>query len=276
MIAQASRTPHVGELLRAWRQRRHLSQFQLAMGSAVSPRHLSFIETGRARPSREMILHLAERLDVPLRDRNALLLAAGFAPIYGERPLDSEEMAPVRAALDRFLEAHAPYPAVVVDRRWNLVASNEPVNVLIADVDPELLAPPVNVLRVTLHPRGMAPQIANFAEWSAHLLERLRRQAEASGDDELRALYDELAGYPGVAVEAPPAELSGADILLPLRIRVRGEELAFFSTVTTFGTPTDVTLAELVIEAFYPADEATASVLLAAGPSGDQPGAVSA
>src|SRR5688572_21153756 len=172
-----------GRLLREWRRRRNLSQLALASGSAVSTRHLSFIETGRARPSREMVLHLAERLDVPLRERNRLLLAAGYAPVFRERLLEDEEMAPVRDALERFLAAHEPYPALVVDRHWNLVMANRAVELLTGDVAPELLDPPANALRATLHPRGMAPRILNFSEWSGHLLHRLRRQMEVTGDE---------------------------------------------------------------------------------------------
>lgn len=255
-----------GHLLREWRRRRNLSQLALASGSAVSTRHLSFIETGRARPSREMVLHLAERLDVPLRERNRLLLAAGFAPVFPERPLAADELAPVREALERFLAAHAPYPAVVVDRHWNLVLANEPVALLTDGVAPELLEPPANALRATLHPDGMAPRIVNFGEWSGHLLHRLRRQVELTGDEELARLYDEVASYPGVSHEPPPGG-PAADIVLPLRLRHAGAELAFFSTLTTFGTPIDVTLAELAIEAFYPADRDTAVRLAERQPS---------
>jgi transcriptional regulator with XRE-family HTH domain len=251
-----------GELLRSWRQRRSLSQLALATGSAVSARHLSFIETGRSRPSREMVLHLADRLDVPLRDRNGLLLAAGFAPVYGERPLEADDMAPVRGALERFLRAHEPFPAVVVDRHWNLVSANAAVAVLTDGIAPELLEPPANALRATLHPAGLAPRIANLAEWSGHLLHRLRRQATVTGDPELQRLYEELAAYPGVSTEAPAGATAAAEILLPLRLRAGDRELGFFSTVTTFGTALDITLAELAVEAFYPADDATSAFLL--------------
>ena len=254
----------MGELLRSWRQRRNISQLELSSGSAVSSRHLSFIETGRSKPSREMLVYLSEQLEIPLRDRNQLLLAAGYAPVYGEHQLDAEEMAPVRAALDRFLRAHEPFPAVVIDRRWNLVASNGPVELLTEGAAAELLAPPANALRLTLHPEGMAPRIANLAEWSGHLLQRLRRQAAVTGDAELEQLHDELADYPGVVADPVRVEHADADIVLPLRLRVGDGELAFFSTVSTFGTAVDVTLAELSIEAFYPADDATAAVLLRA------------
>jgi transcriptional regulator with XRE-family HTH domain len=253
--------PPVGELLRSWRQRRSLSQLELALNADVSSRHVSFLETGRARPSREMVLHLAEHLEVPLRDRNSLLLAAGFAPQYGERPLETPEMAPVREALERFLRAHEPYPAVVIDRHYNLLSGNDAVGVLTHGVDPDLLEPPANTLRVTLHPRGMAPRIVNLAEWSGHLLHRLRRQAAVTGDPELERLHDELSGYPGVNAEAPE-EIGGAEIVLPLRLRDGDDELTFFGTVSTFGTPVDITLAELSIEAFYPANARTATRLM--------------
>jgi transcriptional regulator with XRE-family HTH domain len=259
-------SPRVGELLRSWRQRRSLSQLELSLDSAVSARHLSFIETGRARPSREMVLHLAERLEVPLRERNSLLLAAGFAPLYSERSLDSEEMTVITHALDRFLRAHEPYPAVVVDRHWTLVSANDALAIMLDGVSPHLLEPPANALRVALHPEGMAPRIVNFGEWSSHLLERLRRAAAMSADPELEALYHELISYPGVASEPPPGEYAARAIVLPLRLRSGSgsseDELAFFGTITTFGTPLDVTLSELAVEAFYPANAATANALL--------------
>ena len=257
----------VGTLLRDWRQRRRLSQLDLALEAGVSARHLSFVETGRSRPSAEMVLHLAEQLEVPLRDRNQLLLAAGYAPRYGERSLDEPELKPVRDAVELVLAGHEPYPALVVDRGWNMVAGNRAVALLTEGVAPELLEPPVNVLRVSLHPDGVAPRIVNLGEWRAHLLERLERQIATTGDAELAALYDELADYPG-----PPApqESSGdearhaADIFIPLRIRTDDGELAFFSTMTTFGTPVDVTVSELAIESFFPADAATADAVGAA------------
>ena len=259
-MAAAVEPAGAGHLLREWRRRRNLSQLALASGSAVSTRHLSFIETGRARPSREMVLHLADRLEMPLRERNRLLLAAGYAPVFPERSLADDELAPVREALERFLAAHEPYPAVVVDRAWNLVLANDAVSALTAGVAPELLEPPANVLRATLHPDGMAPRIVNFAEWSGHLLHRLRRQIEITGDGDLARLYDEVAAYPGVSLE-PPAHGGAADIVLPLRLRAGDAELSFFSTVTTFGTPVDVTLSELAVEAFYPADRVTSERL---------------
>ena len=252
--------PAAGQLLRTWRQRRKLSQLDLSLSAAISSRHLSFVETGRARPSREMLLHLADRLDLPLRDRNELLLAGGFAPDYTERPLDSAGMAAVRDALDRFLRAHEPYPAVVVDRHYGIVGMNAAVASLTEGVSDELLREqPPNALRVTLHPEGMAPRIANLGEWSGHLLHRLKRQASNTGDPVLRRLYDELAAYPGVQLELEPG--FGDEIVLPLRLR---DGLSFFSTISTFGAANDVTVEELGIEAFYPADAVTADRLLRA------------
>jgi transcriptional regulator with XRE-family HTH domain len=193
--------PTVGKLIRDWRTRRNLSQMALASDSAVSTRYLSFIETGRARPSREMVLHLAEQLEVPLRERNGLLLAAGYAPFFQERRLEDDEMAPEREALDRFLAAHLPYPAAIVDRHWNLVAANAGIDRLTEGVAPELLEAPANAFRIALHPAGMAPRILNFPEWSGHLISRVRRQAALSGDPELQQLYDELSRYPGVSTD---------------------------------------------------------------------------
>jgi|SRR5947209_2800670 len=263
MTTTAAPAP-IGELLRSWRQRRNLSQLDLALNAAVSSRHLSFLETGRAKPSRDMVIRLADELEVPLRERNALLLAAGYAPAYAERPLDSPEMTTVRAALDRFLRAHEPYPAVVVDRYHNLVAANDALDLLLEGVAPDLLEPPANGMRVALHPRGMAPRTLNLPEWSAHLLHRVRREAHLTGDPKLASLYDELASYPGVAVTPAPPDLQPADIVLPLKLLDRdGEsELAFFSTLSTFGTAAEVTISELAIEAFYPANARTATRLL--------------
>jgi len=251
-------------MLRSWRQRRSLSQLELSLNATVSSRHLSFLETGRARPSREVVLHLADELEVPLRERNALLLAAGYAPLYAEHSLDAPEMATVRQAVDRFLRAHEPYPALVVDRYHDLIDSNDALGLLLEGVAPELLAPPANALRVALHPRGMAPRTLNLGEWSSHLLGRLRREAQITGDPRLDSLYHELAGYPGVEIAPPHGEVQSGDIVLPLKLRdTDGEsELAFFSTLSTFGTAVDITLAELSIEAFYPANAPTAERLL--------------
>src|SRR5215218_6007150 len=258
---------NVGPLLRDWRKRRRLSQLDLALEAGVSARHLSFVETGRARPSPDMVLQLAERLDVPLRNRNQLLLAAGHAPVFEQHDLEDPEMAPVRKAIDLILAGHDPYPAVVIDRAWEMLGANRAVALLTDGVASELLEPPVNVLRLSLHPDGVAPRIVNLGEWRGHLLDRLERQIATTGDAELTALYDELADYPG-----PPAPQESsadearhaADIFIPLRIRTDDGELAFFSTVTTFGTPVDVTVSELAIESFFPADAATADAVGAA------------
>ena len=253
--------PSVGALLKEWRQRRRLSQLDLALDAEVSARHVSFVETGRSKPSRELLLHLADHLDVPLRERNALLLAAGYAPVYAERPLDDAAMSPVREALDKVLAGHEPYPAVVVDGRWDLVTANGTAVAILGGVAPELLEPPVNTLRATLHPDGLARQITNLGEYSAHLLHRLRQQAMLSQDPELSALYDELRWYPGVEERSPAAFEPAALVFTTMRLRVGDEELAFFSTLATFGTALDVTLAELAIESFFPADATTEQAL---------------
>jgi transcriptional regulator with XRE-family HTH domain len=249
-------------MLREWRHRRRLSQFELALESGVSSRHLSFVETGRSRPSAEMVLHLAERLDVPLRDRNHLLLAAGYAPTFAQRDLDAPEMGPVREAIDQVLRGHEPYPALVVDGHWGLVAANRALHVLIEGVAEHLLEPPINVLRLSLHPDGLAPRILNLHQWRAHLLERLARDALATGDPALTALGDELAAYPHGRGDASLDPAFG-DIAVPLRVRHHDGELSFISTKTTFGTAVDVTVAELSIEAFFPADPPTADVMRA-------------
>ena len=251
---------HAGDLIREWRQRRRLSQLDLAIAANVSARHLSFVETGRSRPTSEMILHLAEHLDVPLRDRNALLLAGGFAPAYPERALAEPELRAVRNALKRVLDGHEPYPAAVVNRWWELVDANAGIALFTGDVRPELLEPPVNVLRLSLHPDGRAPRIANLPEWRAHLLARLHRQAEATGDPRLFGLYSELEAYPGgQGAEAQPP--TPADVVVPLRYRTPQAELSFLSITAVIGTPMDVTVEELAIESFYPADHQTAKAL---------------
>lgn len=248
---------HAGDLIREWRQRRRLSQLDLAIAANVSSRHLSFVETGRSRPTSEMILHLAEHLEVPLRDRNALLLAGGYAPAYPERTLAAPELQAVTSALKRVLAGHEPYPAAVVNRWWELVDANAGIGLFTADVSPELLEPPVNVLRLSLHPDGMAPRIANLPEWRAHLLARLHRQAEATGDPRLFSLYSELEAYPGGKAQ-PPAP---TDVVVPLRYRTPQAELSFLSITAVIGTPMDVTVEELAIESFYPADDLTAAAL---------------
>jgi transcriptional regulator with XRE-family HTH domain len=251
----------VGELLRQWRQRRGLSQLALAGAADVSARHLSFVETGRARPSRALLLRLGEQLDVPLRDRNALLLAAGLAPAYPERGLADPPLAAVADAVARILAAYEPFPALVVDRHWELVDANAAVDRLTAGCAPALLEPPCNVLRLCLHPDGLAPRIVTLGSWRAHLLARLRHQVAATGDPRLQELLDELRTYPAPPGEAPQY----AAPVVTMRLRdPDGRELAFLSTTTLFGTPGDVTVDELAIEAFLPADEATAVALGAA------------
>ncbi|MFC4003452.1 helix-turn-helix domain-containing protein [Prauserella oleivorans] len=261
-VTAAAREP-VGELLRQWRERRRISQLELSLAADVSTRHLSFVETGRSSPSRHLLMRLGEHLDLPLRERNRLLLAAGYAPVYPHSPLDGGELAAARDAVRRLLAAHEPYPAVVIDRSWHLVDGNDGIGLLVEAVAAELLEPPVNVLRVTLHPDGMAPHIANLGQWRAHVLGRLRREVAATADPGLAGLLEELRGYPCADPE-PEIEVPGpGDVVLPLRLRRDGRELSFFSTVATFGTPLDVTLSELSIEAFYPADAATADALSA-------------
>jgi transcriptional regulator with XRE-family HTH domain len=252
--------PSVGALLRDWRHRRRLSQFELALRAGVSSRHLSFVETGRSRPSADMVLQLAEELEVPLRDRNHLLLAAGYAPAYAQRELDAPEMGPVRDAIDQVLRGHEPYPALVVDRHWGLVAANRALGLLVEGVTEELLEPPVNVLRLSLHPKGVAPRIVNLPEWRAHLLERLAREALATGDPALKVLHDELSAY-RAEEDSVRVDAAFGDIAVPLRLRHGDRELAFLSTKTTFGTAVDVTVAELSIESFFPADEETSRVM---------------
>ena len=256
-------TLRVGPLLRAWRRRRRLSQLDLALEAGVSARHLSFVETGRSRPSAGMVLSLAEQLDVPLRDRNQLLLAAGHAPVFEERELDEPAMEPVRATLRMILDGHDPYPAVVIDRSWELIAANSAVALLTAGVAPELLEPPVNVLRLSLHPAGVAPRIANLGEWRAHLLERLQRQIALTGDPALATLHEEIAGYTAPEIARQPDAGPVNDIAVPLRLRAGEGELAFISTVATFGTAVEVTASELSIESFFPADRATADAVRA-------------
>ncbi|HWG62376.1 MAG TPA: helix-turn-helix transcriptional regulator [Streptosporangiaceae bacterium] len=250
----------VGQLLREWRERRKLSQLDLSIRADISARHLSFVETGRSRPTPTMILRLTENLAVPLRERNALLLAGGYAPAYPQHSLDEPELDNVRAALRQVLTGHEPYPAVVVDRWWDMLDGNAAIAMLVEGCAPTLLERPVNVLRLSLHPDGMAPRIANLAQWRGHLLTQLRNRAQAMGDQRLSDLHDELFGYPGGTEEA----VSPTDaVVLPLRYRRGDQELSFFSISAVVGTATDVTVEELAIEAFYPADAATAATLRA-------------
>jgi transcriptional regulator with XRE-family HTH domain len=244
-------------MLREWRSRRRLSQFELALEAEVSSRHLSFVETGRSRPSAEMVLHLAERLDVPLRGRNDLLLAAGYAPAYGQRALDAPEMRSVSEAIEHMVGRHEPYPALVVDRQWDLVSANRALGSLVEGAAAHLLEPPVNVLRLWLHPEGLAPRIVNLPQWRAQLLGGLRRDALATGNPALIALHDELASYSSADPGQPQCP-AFAEVAVPLRVRSGNRELSFISTRTRFGNALDVTVGELSIESFFPTDEQTA------------------
>jgi transcriptional regulator with XRE-family HTH domain len=255
----------VGQHLRAWRQRRRLSQLDLALDAEISARHLSFVETGRAAPSRDMILHLCERLNVPWRERNRMLMAGGFAPLIPERPLSDPALHAVRAAVDSVLAAHRPFPALAVDRHWTMVAANDAVHALLHGLDPAVLEPPVNVLRLSLRPDGLAPRIANFAQWRHHLLQRLQQQVEATADPDLADLASDLRRYPVVPQAAGQGVIadSAGGLVIPLRLITPLGVLSFISTTMVFGTPLDVTSSELAIESFFPADDATARALAA-------------
>jgi transcriptional regulator with XRE-family HTH domain len=253
----------IGGLLREWRQRRRMSQLEFALDAEISSRHLSFIETGRSQPSREMVLHLSERLDIPLRERNVLLVAAGYAPVFPEKKLDDPALGAARKAMDLVLKGHEPFPALAINRHWTLIASNRAVTPLLAGAAPALLRPPVNVLRLSLHPDGLAPRIANLAEWRTHLLARLRRQIEVTADKVLIDLLNELAGYPAPRTmrPVPPPDRDFAGVVVPFQLVADGGILSFFSTTTIFGTPVDITLSELALESFFPATDATAEAL---------------
>src|SRR6516162_3226794 len=246
----------IGEHLRQWRQRRHLSQLDLAVDAEISARHLSFVETGRASPSREMVMKLAERLDVPLRERNVLLVAAGYAPAFAQRSLDDPMLKSARAAIELVLKAHEPNPALAYDRHWNLVTANRMVSPLLEGIPQRLLGKPVNIMRLAFHPEGLAPRTVNVAEWCGHLLERLHRQCEATADPELLKLYDDLNSYRLPARAAPLSPDN--NVAIPLKLRHDGEVLSFISTTMVFGTPVDITLSELALETFFPADDFTA------------------
>jgi transcriptional regulator with XRE-family HTH domain len=257
----------IGDHLREWRQRRRLSQLDLALEAEISTKHLSFLETGRAQPSRDMVLRLAEQLEVPLRERNVLLVSAGYAPVFPQRPLADPALQRARKAVDLVLKGHEPYPAIAIDRHWTLIAHNAAVPPLLGTADPSLLQAPVNVLRLSLHPKGLAPRIENLAEWRAHLLARLRQQIDVTADAELTRLLDELAAYPAPGgAKSPRTNLNDeyAGVVVPLRFVTDAGTLSLFSTTTIFGTPVDVTLSELAIESFFPADSATAEMLRAA------------
>lgn len=255
--SEQTRPVHVGEHLREWRQRRHLSQLDLAVEAEISARHLSFVETGRAAPSREMVLKLAERLSIPLRERNVLLVAAGFAPAFPQRSLEDPALKSARQAIELVLRAHEPNPALAYDRHWNLVTANRMVAPLLEGIPERLLGQPVNILRLAFHPEALAPRTVNLAEWCGHLLERLHHQCAATADPQLLGLYNDLKAYPIPARTAPlPPD---NNVAIPLKLRHNGEVLSFISTTMVFGTPVDVTLSELALETFFPADDLTAT-----------------
>jgi transcriptional regulator with XRE-family HTH domain len=269
----ASSQPAIGSVLREWRERRRLSQLDLALDAGISARHLSFVETGRSKPGRDMLLRILGQLEVPFREQNRLLLASGHAPAFPERSLEDPELQPVREALDQILAGHEPYPAFVVDRGWNYVAANDAMRRLTADVEvePALLEPPVNVMRLSFHPRGFAPLFVNLARWRAHFCQRLERQIAATGDEELAFLLEEVAGYPIAGDDRDPApDPESREMLGPVRVRASGGELAFFGMFATFDTPFEVTTSELAMELLFPADQATAEAL---GRRHDQGGA---
>ncbi|MGW2678462.1 helix-turn-helix domain-containing protein [Streptomyces sp. NPDC001436] len=262
----AGGAPSVGPLLRDWRLRRGISQLELAGRADSSSRHISFIETGRSRPSEEMVLRLADHLDVPVRERNALLLAAGYAPRYAHTPLDDPSMGTLREGLERLLTGYEPYPALVVDGTYTVVAANRGIAMLLEGVAEHLLEPPLNAMRLTLHPEGLAPRILNLPQWRGHLLDQMQRQIALARSAPLRALYEEVAAYP-VARRPGDAEPQEpvAFFALPLRIEHEGQALSFVSSISTFNTPMDVTAAELAIETFLPADPATVKYLRTLG-----------
>jgi transcriptional regulator with XRE-family HTH domain len=248
----------VGIHLRQWRQRRRLSQLDLAHEAEISPRHLSFVETGRSTPSREMILHLAEQLEIPMRERNILLVAAGYAPLFPERPLHDPALQPARAAIDVILESHKPYPAFAIDRHWTVVASNRALQVMYEGTDPDLLAPPVNAVRLSLSPRGLGPRVENYGEWRAHVVARLTQQVELTADPKLADLLREVKGYP-IPLAAPAVEPN--PMAVPFKLRTAAGVLSFFTTTMVFGSPVDITLSELAVELFFPANAATADLV---------------
>ncbi|GGJ32791.1 helix-turn-helix domain-containing protein [Streptomyces brasiliensis] len=262
IVASATAGQGVGPLLRAWRERRRISQLKLALRADSSARHISFVETGRSRPSEEMVLRLADHLDVPVRERNALLLAAGYAPHYPETPLADPALDALRDGMERLIQGYEPYPALVVDATYTVVAANRGIIMLLEGVPDSLLTPAPNAMRLTLHPDGLAPRIRNLREWRGHLLAQMERQIALHRSDALRALYEEVAAYP-VPEDRPEAEPAEPAVYfaLPLRIEHEGRVLSFVSSISTFNTPMDVTVAELAIETFLPADPATAKYL---------------
>ena len=255
----------LGDLLRDWRKRRHHSQLSLALEAGVSQRHLSFVESGRSQPSREMVLKLAEQLEIPLRERNRLLIAAGFAPLYPEHAFDDPALDAARRAIERVLQAHEPYPALAIDRRWNLVAANRAVQPFMVPASPSLLEPPINVLRLSLHPEGLAPRIANFVQWRTYLLRRIQRETELTGDPFMRELLAELQSYAsdGASDDLTTPSIAYADdrVFVPLQLTSEDGVLTFISTTTVFGTPVDVTVSEIALECLFPADDVTAEHL---------------
>lgn len=260
-------SPSFGRLLRGWRNRRSLSQLALAAEAEISQRHLSFIESGRSAPSREMILRLGKSLDMPLREKNALLVSAGFAPVYQERRPDDPAVKSVTVAVAAILRGHEPFPALALDRQWTMLDANRAIDPLIAGVDEKLLRPPVNVLRLSLHPDGLAPRIINFREWRAHVLDRLSRQIDNAADPVLIALRDELGSYPvppGTRPWRPGEQLAFAGIAVPLQLKCEDRLLCFLSATTVFGSAYDIRLSEMAIETFLPADEQTMNFLVAA------------
>ena len=261
MMNSVQRQP-VGDLLREWRRRRRMSQLDLSCEAEISARHLSFLETGRSLPSRDMLLRLADQLEIPLRERNVLLVAAGYAPVFPERPLDDPALAAARKAVDLVLAGHEPYPALAIDRHWNLLASNRVVPLLLTGIAPALLQPPVNVLRLSLHPEGLAPRIVNFEEWRLHILARLRRQIDISADPVVVELMREISAYP-VATTAGTFQgvREDAEVAIPFQLATEAGALSFITTTTVFGTPVDITLSELALETFFPADARTAAIL---------------
>ncbi|MEV6479527.1 helix-turn-helix transcriptional regulator [Streptomyces sp. NPDC051576] len=257
----------VGPLLRAWREQRRVSQLELALRADSSARHISFVETGRSRPSEEMVLRLAEHLEVPVRERNSLLLAAGYAPRYPETPLDAPALGALREGLERLIRCYEPYPALVVDARYDVVAANRGITMLLDGVPEHLLQPPLNAMRLTLHPEGMAPRIRNLGEWRGHLLAQMERQIALHRSEALRELHEEVAGYPVPEAADDGDEPAGSVpyFALPMRIEHAGRVLSFVSSISTFNTPMDVTVSELAIETFLPADPATAKYLQTLG-----------
>lgn len=251
----------VGSLLKQWRERRRKSQLDLSLDAEISTRHLSFVETGRALPSREMILLLAEQLEIPLRERNKILIVAGYAPSFSENTIDDVSLKAVKEAMELILQGHEPFPAIAVDRHWNMVAANKTVTLLLNDISPELLEPPVNVLRLSLHPKGLAPRIINLPDWREHLLSRLKREVSDTADFGLEELLNELSSYK-VANKKERNYTKEEGIIVPLKIETQFGILSFISTTTIFGTPVDITVSEIALETFFPADEKTREIFM--------------